>query len=457
MSVRMIPEQIVASTILRMTAEELREHLEEELENNPALEISDVGVGEVIPDVETVPDWREVSRPWTARATDDDEDYLVEVPAEETLRDYLWGQFRAVSAPADHLIGRYLIDSIDDNGYLSPPLLEVAEELGESLERVEGVLRLIQELDPPGVGARDLRECLLLQLHGDHWAGCPEAAIAHDILQHGWDRLTRQEFDALARQLSRTAEEIQAGYAFIRQRLVPYPGQAVRRPWQVPASSGRLIPDVCIRRTTDGYQVDVTDAGLAASSLCVNREYQQVCRAMQRSGSDYSEAERNHVRQALDRARFLLKGLARRAAPCSALPSIILEQPGSSPETRPPCALSPAARWLLAWASAVYRLRATIGSACSSPAAPSFPSRRSSTWPAPSSGASGDAEGGRSWRAPEGPGDRRAPQAQDRHRRRTVSKYARNSGIAGMPSAAARASRRSPWGNTLSSWCRSSP
>ncbi|NLC55846.1 MAG: hypothetical protein GX774_03295, partial [Armatimonadetes bacterium] len=120
MSVRMIPEQIVASTILRMTAEELREHLEEELENNPALEISDVGVGEVIPDVETVPDWREVSRPWTARATDDDEDYLVEVPAEETLRDYLWGQFRAVSAPADHLIGRYLIDSIDDNGYLSP-------------------------------------------------------------------------------------------------------------------------------------------------------------------------------------------------------------------------------------------------------------------------------------------------------------------------------------------------
>ncbi len=363
MSVRMIPEQIVASTILRMTAEELREHLEEELENNPALEISDVGVGEVIPDVETVPDWREVSRPWTARATDDDEDYLVEVPAEETLRDYLWGQFRAVSAPADNLIGRYLIDSIDDNGYLSPPLLEVAEELGESLERVEGVLRLIQELDPPGVGARDLRECLLLQLHGDHWAGCPEAAIAHDILQHGWDRLTRQEFDALARQLSRTAEEIQAGYAFIRQRLVPYPGQAVRRPWQVPASSGRLIPDVCIRRTTDGYQVDVTDAGLAASSLCVNREYQQVCRAMQRSGSDYSEAERNHVRQALDRARFLLKGLARRARTLQRVTEyIILEQPefiaGDTAALRPLTRREVAARMGLSESTVC---RATIG------------------------------------------------------------------------------------------------
>lgn len=361
MAVRMIPEQIVASMILRMTAEELREHLQEELESNPALEVRETSAEESAPAIMPEPVWLEAYPPYGARPADDEE-YIVDVPAEETLRDYLWAQFRAVSDPGDHAIGRYLIESIDDNGYLSVPLLEVAEDLGESLERIEAVLHQIQELDPPGVGARDLRECLLLQLRAQEWADHPEADIALDILERGWDLLIRRDFDAMPAHLGRSEEQIQMGYAFIRRRLVPYPGQAVRRPWQPCSAPGRLVPDVCIRRTTDGYQVDVTDAGLQASSLCVNREYQLVCRAMQRGGG-YSEEERAYVRQALDRARFLLKGLARRAHTLQRVTEcLIAEQPefiaGNTTALRPLTRRELAARIGLSESTVC---RATIG------------------------------------------------------------------------------------------------
>lgn len=316
MSVRMIPEQIVASTILRMNAEELRSHLEEELEDNPALDLRDSvpdAATTVVSPVLTTPA-HDLTRRWSARsAEDEDADFTSDLPARETLRDHLWRQLAAASLPEERAIGRYLIECIDDNGYLGAPLLEIADELHESLDRVEAVLHVVQALDPPGVGARDLRECLLLQLRTGNWEDDRAAALAHEILERGWDLLVGQDFEAMSRHLGRTEPEIQEGYAFIRRRLVPYPGQGVRRPWDTNAREAPLVPDVCVCRTSTGYQVDVIDIGLQASSLCINREYQNICRAMQRGNGGFSDDERAHVRQALDRARFLLKGLARRA------------------------------------------------------------------------------------------------------------------------------------------------
>ncbi len=312
MSVRMIPEQIVASTLLRMTALELRAHVDGELESNPALEMEERGLGELLSTlpVVTFADERPRSR---AAAAADDEDYLLLVPARQTLADYLWGQFTAASRPGDHHIGRYLIECIDENGYLGVPLLEIATELDESPERIEEVLFVVQSLDPPGIGARDLRECLTLQLHGGDFAGEPDAAVALGILERGWDLLVSQDFGAIAHHLGRPEAEVQRGYAFIRRRLVPYPGQSASHAFDAPATAPALVPDVCVHRSQRGYEVEVTDAGVKASSLCINREYQNICRAMQQTGGGYSDAERAHVRQAMEQARMLIKGLARRA------------------------------------------------------------------------------------------------------------------------------------------------
>lgn len=329
MSVRMIPEQIVASMILRMNAEELRNHLEEELENNPALDLRETVADTTTPftcPFPTTPVLETPSR-WRERASDDEESNLTaDLPAHETLRDHLWRQFVTVSLPEERAVGRYLIECIDDNGYLSVPLLEVAEELGKSLDAVEAVLHIIQALDPPGVGARDLRECLLLQLRAGNWTEHRDAALAGEILERGWDLLVRQDFEAMSRHLGYSEQRIQEGYAFIRRYLVPYPGRGVRPPWEMNAQEAPLIPDVCVRRTSAGYRVEVTDIDLQASSLCINREYQNICRAMQRGKGTFSEDERSHVQEALERARFLLKGLARRARTLQRVTEYVIAQ-----------------------------------------------------------------------------------------------------------------------------------
>ncbi|HEX3000568.1 MAG TPA: RNA polymerase factor sigma-54 [Armatimonadota bacterium] len=326
MSVRMIPEQIVASTILRMSTAEISAHVVAELEENPALEISDTIPADIpYPDVSAL-SWREISAHKSWQPTEDEEEErLLNIPAQESLRDYLWRQFVSASDERDHRIGHYLIDCIDDNGYLDTPLTDIAVELGENLERVEQVLHQVQELDPPGIGARDLRECLLLQLKSEQWRNDAEAATARDILERGWDLLVHQDFAAMALHLGHNEETLQSGYAFIRRRLIPYPGYAV--PIRSNAENNTaLIPDVCILRTSNGYQVEITDVGIRASSLCINREYQNICRAMQHSSTRYSEAERLHVHQALERARFLLNGLARRARTLQRVTEYIISQ-----------------------------------------------------------------------------------------------------------------------------------
>ena len=135
----------------------------------------------------------------------DDGDYNLEafVSAETTLADHLAEQLAlAVTDPARRMIGQYLIDLVDEAGYLSGDLAAVAEKLGASVAEVEAVLAILQGFDPAGVCARNLTECLALQLkERDRFDPAMQALIAH------LDLLAKRDLARAAEDLRRRARK----------------------------------------------------------------------------------------------------------------------------------------------------------------------------------------------------------------------------------------------------------
>jgi RNA polymerase sigma-54 factor len=131
---------------------------------------------------------------WGGGASND-EDYNLEafVAAEETLADHLAQQLSvALAAPAQRMIGQYLIDLVDDAGYLPPDLGQVAERLGARSDDIEAVLAVLQKFDPPGICARSLSECLAIQLRElDRYDPAMQAFVAH------LDLLAKRDFAGL--------------------------------------------------------------------------------------------------------------------------------------------------------------------------------------------------------------------------------------------------------------------
>jgi RNA polymerase sigma-54 factor len=148
--------------------------------------------------------------------------------------------------PADVALGEQLIDNLDEGGYLGVPLEELATDAGATLADAERVLHLIQELDPPGVGARDLRECLLIQLQVRGTNG-----LALRIIQDHFERLKKREFKAIARRCSVAIEQVQAALREIGS-LDPKPGRAYGG-----AVTQVLIPDAIVNRVEGAYEVDL--------------------------------------------------------------------------------------------------------------------------------------------------------------------------------------------------------
>jgi RNA polymerase sigma-54 factor len=183
---------------------------------------------------------------WAAVGTGgrDDGDYNLEafVSAETTLADWLREQLTlAVADPARRMIGFYLIDLVDEAGYLGGDLAAVAEKLGTTITEVETVLGIVQGFDPPGIAARDLAECLALQLkERDRFDPAMEALITR------LDLLARRDFAVLKKICGVGDEDLADMIAEIR-RLNPKPGLAFGSAVVQP-----IVPDVFVRPGPDG-------------------------------------------------------------------------------------------------------------------------------------------------------------------------------------------------------------
>jgi RNA polymerase sigma-54 factor len=326
----MTPQLQQAIRLLQLPALELQAHIRELLETNVMLEPTEEAEGTgtfeavepspadhdhdrdreqqpEIPEraqeentVEVVDEgWGEQSvgsaeAPWNS--DDDERQQEFADAAGQSLQDHLlWQLELAKLEPREFAIARAIIDAISDDGYLTEPLEEIANTLRPEIEcdatEVESVLGGVQALDPPGVGARSVGECIELQLRQLDPA-TPGFNTAIEIARHHLELVAERELSLLRRELRATEEEIACALALVRS-CHPRPGATVST-----GAAEYVVPDVFVRRTDHGWSVEINAATLPKVRL--NNSYASLI------GRNASHAT---MRAQLQEARWLLKSL----------------------------------------------------------------------------------------------------------------------------------------------------
>lgn len=284
----MTPELKQAIEILQFNALELNEFINEELLNNPILErlTSEVEEDGHVDkqeqefeydldkgDTKEV-DWEDMinyfdeAKPlgMTTYNADSEINYDNFVADEETLKDYLDMQLKFSKLDEEVVkICAYIIENIDDNGYLQMKNEEAMMIFNRSYDEIEQLVRLIQTFDPPGVGARNIKECLLIQMYQQGFEESLEELLVTDHLEE----LSEKKFVQIAKKIGETAERIQQAYDYIKT-LEPKPGRSF--------SSSRdvryVIPDVYVEKVKDEYVVTVNES--ASPRLQINGFYKSM-------------------------------------------------------------------------------------------------------------------------------------------------------------------------------------
>jgi len=241
-----------------------------------------------------------------------DDGYNLEafVSAETTLADHLAEQMAlAISDPVGRMIGRYLIDMVDEAGYLTGDLDTVAEKLGAPIADVEAVLAVLQTLDPPGVCARNLTECLAIQLKDrDRFDPAMRALVEH------LDFLAKRDLAALRRLCGVNDEDLADMIAEIRN-LNPKPGLAFGSTTVQP-----IVPDVLVRAAPDGtWQVELNSDTLP-KVLINQRYYAQVAKGTR------NDKDKTYLADCLQTATWLVRALDQRAKTILKVSSEIVRQ-----------------------------------------------------------------------------------------------------------------------------------
>jgi RNA polymerase sigma-54 factor len=229
----------------------------------------------------------------------DDGEYNLEafVPAETTLADWLREQLAlAVNEPARRMIGQYLIDLVDESGYIGGDLETAAEKLGTGVKEIEAVLGILQSFDPPGICARNLAECLTLQLQERNRFDPAMAALIGRL-----DLLAKRDFAALKKICGVADEDLADMIAEIR-RLNPKPGLAFGS-----ATVQPIVPDVFVRSGPDGGWIVELNSDTLPKVLVNQSYYAEVSATARR------DTEKSYLAECLQNATWLVRALDQRA------------------------------------------------------------------------------------------------------------------------------------------------
>lgn len=297
------PELRQAIAILQQPVTELATFLEEQLLENPCLEAEAKEEAELPPaprlDLGALVRYLDSgSETSSSSGLPEDEGHPEDRfhQPTPTLHEHLLDQLSLSPLRGLELsVVEYLIGSLDENGYLTQPLTEVAEHFRLPLTKAESLLAYLQSFDPPGVGARSLKECLLLQ-----WAlvtnGNP---LVQPLIEHHLDDLAEGRLPRIARERNVTPAEVQEAADLIRT-LDPKPGRLFGR-----ANETRyVVPDVAVERVDREFVITVNESPLPR--LRVNRQYRQLL-----EGSNEQPAQR-WVEERISAAIALLKAVEQR-------------------------------------------------------------------------------------------------------------------------------------------------
>ena len=295
-TLRVSARLITSSTILHLSSDELEQAINQEQIDNSALEVTEQRVcllcgtrmygsacpgcgqaaqppskiGESAPSYDnTEPQWDyhhqtfyDIDNYGFAEVdSDDDYDPMARIPTGETLAETLLQQLEALVSPDDALIAEQLVGNLNERGYLEISTQEIADHLDLSVQRVEYVLQQLQTLEPLGIGARNLRECLLIQLDALSEQEQPHP-LAHVLIDKYLDAFGRNQLHEIARDLKQTEQEVRQAALYVRTMLHPYPAHIYRddSKYTHSASGATYVrPDVIIRAGDNGCEVELIE------------------------------------------------------------------------------------------------------------------------------------------------------------------------------------------------------
>lgn len=337
LSQKLSPQQIQLMKLIQLPTQAFEQRLKQELEENPALdtgkeseatednvdefdnstdeyddnetiEADDINIDEYLSDDE-IPEYRTQANNYSA----DDEDKSVPYAAGTSFTQHLINQlntFRLSDSEAE--IAYFLVGSVDESGYIRRSLSDITDDLAftqnifTTEEEIEKVLNIVHQLDPAGVGARNLQECLSIQLHRKEQY--PDVELATAIIDKGFEQFTKKHYKKLMQKFSISEEQLKDAIEEV-ERLNPKPGGSY-------AGNNRIVehivPDFAIK-IFDG-ELELTLNGRNAPELHVSREYNNMLKGYKET-TKKSKAQKDAVmfiKQKLDAAKWFIEAVRQR-------------------------------------------------------------------------------------------------------------------------------------------------
>ena len=333
MRLRMAPRMIQSMEILQLPIMALQERIDQELSENPVLiDLRESSTPEPESEAEeaapaTTPeetteydgpddDWGEthrMSRAALSEEADRKHDAMQNMASRpRSLHDDLSDQLAFLDAdPTVRSLAEYIIFNLDDNGYLNLELADVVRDSGGdvNLAQAEEALEIVQKLDPPGVGARNLRECLLLQLSSD----VPCRDILHVLISNHLDDLQQNRLPTIEKKTGITIDQIKEAIEHLR-RLNPRPGSRF-----APENAQYVIPDLIVIPNEHGeYDVRLVDDH--TPQLSISRYYQK-----QLKNKQTDPAAREFIQKRIQSARWLIESIEQRRSTLLKVARAIME------------------------------------------------------------------------------------------------------------------------------------
>ncbi|QGY43770.1 RNA polymerase factor sigma-54 [Maribellus comscasis] len=330
---KLSPQQIQVIKLLEIPTMQLEQRIKKELEENPVLELESDN-----PEFEDDGEAQELK---SEKDTDDEEfsfdDYLndedeipsyklsannyskdekyVDIPFSvgTTFHENLYDQLRLVNLSEEQQqLAEYIIGNIDDDGYLRRDLLAISDDLAFNMnmevseEELLKILKVIHELDPAGVGARDLKECLLIQLNRKKGK---ELDLAKTIVKDFFTEFTKKHYDKIQKKLELSDEELKQGIDQVL-KLNPKPGSSYSNPLN--RTNQHIIPDFILENTDGELSLSLNQRNVP--ELKINDTYLGMLRSLSEKGKN-NKSQKDalmFVKQKVDSAKWFIDAIRQR-------------------------------------------------------------------------------------------------------------------------------------------------
>jgi RNA polymerase sigma-54 factor len=318
MQLRITPQLVLAGELLRVSGVELERRIRQELAENPALEQMDQHSARDESWDKSMCRYTDIHLQRKSDLVHDQRDLLS--PPEESLErmagresviDQLTAQARVLVDREDLEAVTALLYALDVHGYLRDSPEQLADHLSLELADIERLIPVLHELEPPGIGARDLRECLLIQCRDLEREGM-SCALVRQALEQCWEDFAAQRWERVARKLGISRTEFETVRCFIAQNFYPHPLALMKDDPGISTALNR--PDMIISRYRRGEEIafSLEIPAAEAFELRLSNGFNRVMEDCSSGDREISIQEREWVQSQLERARLFIASLQKR-------------------------------------------------------------------------------------------------------------------------------------------------